>query len=676
MNKLKGSLAAKIVAIVLLAAFCLVFTGAVSGIAWLDSEGAYRGENTHEIRTRMIDEKLIDASFSILDQLSNGRTVQNVGTESFIRFELLDKDGQVLAGNLSEDETVLHSNILDVRSYLGGLFFTAEDAALTPLNQLSHPEFRADPGSVTVDPNPTPSPAPVEEAGDAQAGAAELPEGTRVWSLRLCWTDRCESESISTEMRFYEAIYPYRYELIAVAAVSFVLAVLLFVFLMAAAGHHDASGEVKASFVEKIPADLLLLVCLAGIGGCFAAINEIFSGNYLVTSLTVTAFCLLGAGLFLLLWLMSAAVRLKLGTFLKSCLVWRVLAWCWKWVKAGCLALGKLLKGLPLVAKWVPPFLILFFLDFACTMFFRNRSGGMIALGLIFKWLLAAAAILYLVLALRRLRDGTKAIAQGDETVTVDTKYLIGDLKEQAEDLNHIRGGLSRAVDERMKSERLRTELITNVSHDIKTPLTSIVNYVDLLAREEPENEKTREYVEVLQRQSARLKKLTDDLVEASKASTGNLPVSMERLELGVLLDQTAGEYGERLAEKQLDLRVSKPEEPVTVKADPRHLWRILDNLLNNVLKYAQPGTRVYLDLTREGGGAALSFRNISAQPLNIRPEELTERFVRGDSARSTEGSGLGLAIASSLAKLQGIDMALAVDGDLFKVVLRLDAAE
>ena len=258
----------------------------------------------------------------------------------------------------------------------------------------------------------------------------------------------------------------------------------------------------------------------------------------------------------------------------------------------------------------------------------------------------------------------------------MDTKYLIGDLKEQAEDLNHIRGGLSRAVDERMKSERLRTELITNVSHDIKTPLTSIVNYVDLLAREEPENEKTREYVEVLQRQSARLKKLTDDLVEASKASTGNLPVSMERLELGVLLDQTAGEYGERLAEKQLDLRVSKPEEPVTVKADPRHLWRILDNLLNNVLKYAQPGTRVYLDLTREGGGAALSFRNISAQPLNIRPEELTERFVRGDSARSTEGSGLGLAIASSLAKLQGIDMALAVDGDLFKVILRFDAAE
>ena len=249
-------------------------------------------------------------------------------------------------------------------------------------------------------------------------------------------------------------------------------------------------------------------------------------------------------------------------------------------------------------------------------------------------------------------------------------------MKDHAEDLNHIRDGLSRAVDERMKSERLRTELITNVSHDIKTPLTSIINYVDLLSREETENEKTKEYVEVLQRQSARLKKLTDDLVEASKASTGNLPVAAEKLELGVLLDQTAGEYGERLAGKNLDLRVSKPEEPVYVQADPRHLWRILDNLMNNILKYAQPGTRVYLNLEREGGKAALSFRNISAQPLNIRPEELTERFVRGDSARSTEGSGLGLAIAASLAKLQNIDLDLSVDGDLFKVILRFDEQE
>lgn len=670
MNKLKGSPAAKIVAIVLLAASCFVLCGAVAGIAWLDSEGAYRSASADDVRDTLIDNRLEDVSFELLDRMR----VMPVSAcyDRGIRFDLRDETGAVLAGNLTTDDKVLHTLIRTVEAYGGGMWFTGEDERLTFMDRARW-DYSPETGLDVEDdrPEPTPAPRPVGEGADEQT----IPEGTRVCLMHLYWTADSENTAMNTELRAFEALFPWRYALIAAAVVSFVLAVLLFAFLMAAAGHHDASGEVKAGFVEKIPTDLLLLVCFAGMSGCFAAINEIFSGNYLLTSLTVTAFCLLGAGLFLLLFLMSAAVRLKLGTFLKNCLIWRLLAWCWKWIKAGGLALRKLLRGLPLVAKWIPAFLVLVIADLLLTAGFHRNNEALAFIRLV-EWAILGAAVLYLVLALRRLRDGTKAIAQGDETVTIDEKYLIGDLKEQAEDLNHIRGGLSRAVDERMKSERLRTELITNVSHDIKTPLTSIVNYVDLLAREEPENEKTREYVEVLQRQSARLKKLTDDLVEASKASTGNLPVSMERLELGVLLDQTAGEYGERLAEKQLDLRVSKPEEPVTVKADPRHLWRILDNLLNNVLKYAQPGTRVYLDLTREGGGAALSFRNISAQPLNIRPEELTERFVRGDSARSTEGSGLGLAIASSLAKLQGIDMALAVDGDLFKVILRFDEAE
>ena len=224
-----------------------------------------------------------------------------------------------------------------------------------------------------------------------------------------------------------------------------------------------------------------------------------------------------------------------------------------------------------------------------------------------------------------------------------------------------------------MKSERFRTELITNVSQDIKTPLTSIVNYVDLLEKEEPENEKVREYVDVLSRQSARLKKLIDDLIEASKASTGNLSVNPERIELGVLLDQSAGEYGEKLSAAGLELVVSKPEHPVTVLADGRHMWRIFDNLLNNIVKYGQPGTRVYLDLAAAEGQATVTFRNISRSRLNISGEELMERFVRGDSSRNTEGSGLGLSIALSLVRLQRGEMDLNVDGDLFKVTLKFD---
>ncbi len=668
MNKLKGNLAAKIVAIVLLAASCLALCGAGVGIAWLDSEGAYRGGAVENVRDRLIDEELLSGSYALLSELSSWP----VGTvyDWVTRFELFDENGVRLAGNLGADETVQHTLVQDVRFYNGGLYFTGEDAPLTAAHAVEMPA-PVDTPRVIEEPDPLPTPSPAPTSAAAQEAETSAPDGSRVCSVRLYWTDRSESVSIGTELRVFELLYPARYALIGIAVGAFVLAVLLFVFLMAAAGHHDASGEVKAGFVEKIPADLLLAVCLAGMAGCWIGISETVSSNYPVASLIFTALCLLASGLLALLWLMSAAVRLKLGTFLDSCLIWRFLRWIWKWIKAGF----GLLKGIPLVWKWIPLFIVLMLADILLTASFR-RDGDMLFLVKLLEWALLAAAILYLVLCFRRLREGAKAIAAGEETVVIDEKYMVGDLKDHAEDLMHIRDGLSRAVDERMKSERLRTELITNVSHDIKTPLTSIINYVDLLSREEPENEKTKEYVEVLQRQSARLKKLTDDLVEASKASTGNLPVAPEKLELGVLLDQTAGEYGERLAEKKLELRVTKPEGPVYVRADPRHLWRILDNLMNNILKYALPGTRVYLDLAREGRGAALSFRNISAQPLNIRAEELTERFVRGDSARSTEGSGLGLAIAASLAKLQNIELELAVDGDLFKVVLRFGEAE
>ena len=685
MNKLKGNLAAKIVAIVLLAASCLALCGSVAGIAWLDGMGAYRGSKD-EVRETLLDNSLENRLYTLMNDL-RVLPVDSVYSYAAVRFELLDEDWQVLAGNLAEDEEILREMSCPVSGFFGGMYFQSVYKPLATVEALnrtdealptSPPMDAVDESAKEPSPLPTPTPAPQETGAADEPSAVEepkKPEGTLVYFVRLIWTDRCEQRAWGTELQVLELLHPFRYALIVVAVVSFLLAVLLFVFLMAAAGHHDASGEVRASFVEKIPADLLLAVCLAGMAACAIGINEVFSGNYPVESLTVTAACLLASGLLALLWLMSLAVRLKLGIFLESCLIWRVLRRLWKGLKAVLAFLGQLLRGLPLVGKWIPLYLVLLFVDFVFTVNNR-RSAEALAFGFCLKALLLAAAILYLALCFQRLRKGAKAIAAGEETVVIDEKYMIGDLKDHAEDLTHIRDGLSRAVDERMKSERLRTELITNVSHDIKTPLTSIVNYVDLLSREEPENEKTREYIEVLQRQSARLKKLTDDLVEASKASTGSLPVAPEKLELGVLLDQTAGEYGERLTEKQLELRVTKPEEPVYVWADPRHLWRILDNLMSNVLKYALPGTRVYLDLTRESGKAALSFRNISAQPLNVRAEELTERFVRGDSARSTEGSGLGLAIAASLAKLQGIELALAVDGDLFKVVLRFSEAK
>lgn len=638
MKKLKGNLTAKIVAIVLLAVCCFALLGSIGAVVFLNEYDAYMPSSGRE---RAIDKLLCDDGFSLLRRFYDWEPVSELSCST--RFELLDAEKNVLAGNLSEEETVERQAVLTVglRAY-----YVSEGEVLRVESDYYNPY---------PDPEPTPRPVP-SSAPETQDGE---PEGTRICYLRMSLTDRCQAE-LDGELRVFELLFPWRYWLIAAAVVFFLLAVLLFVFLMAAAGRRDASGEVKAGFWEKIPLELLFLLALLGLSPLLFGVNALSYMEMGMASRAVLAsFLLLLPGLVLLLCLMSIAVRLKLKTFWKNSLIGRL-----------CRLMAPLWKGLPLVSRWIAPFLLLLFLDLVYTAGVSDHEE-LLALGVMFKGLLAAAVILYFALAFRRLRNGTKAIAQGDENVVVDTKRLIGDLREQAEDLNHIRDGLDRAVEARMKSERMRTELITNVSHDIKTPLTSIVNYVDLLSREEPENEKTKEYVEVLQRQSARLKKLTDDLVEASKASTGNLPVNAEQIDLGVLLEQTAGEYGERLAARNLDLRVTKPEGPVYVTADPRHLWRIFDNLMSNVLKYAQPGTRVYLDLVKEDSRAALSFRNVSAQPLNIQAEELTERFVRGDSARSTEGSGLGLAIAASLAKLQGIDFTITVDGDLFKVVLK-----
>ena len=227
-----------------------------------------------------------------------------------------------------------------------------------------------------------------------------------------------------------------------------------------------------------------------------------------------------------------------------------------------------------------------------------------------------------------------------------------------------------------MRSERFKAELITNVSHDLKTPLTSIINYVDLLKKEQIENPRAAEYIDVLDRKSQRLKKLTEDLVEASKASTGNLAVMRERISLTQLADQALAEYEERLSGQNLRVIRTFPEEEVWVEADGRHLWRVVDNLLSNCAKYALEGTRIYVEVSRGQTQAFLSVKNISREPLNVPPETLVERFVRGDESRTTEGSGLGLSIAQSLTELQKGTFRLTIDGDLFKAEIALPLAE
>lgn len=457
-----------------------------------------------------------------------------------------------------------------------------------------------------------------------------------------------------------------RYSIYIIMLVALAVSVFCFVFLAAAAGYRKGRTEIVESGLDLLPLEICLGAVLVLEVMMVWILDEC---SYRLPEIPFVV--LFGFGLLCMFWLalatvLSVAVRIKCRRFWKNTVIYRIVS-----------LFGRLLRGmaesLPMLWKTIGLMVIIFGVEFINTIFMIDRSGGAPFL----FWFVEKAALLFVVsMCIRQmwqLQKGGQRIAEGDLSHQVNTETLYGEFRKHGENLNSISSGMSRAVDERLKSERFRTELITNVSHDIKTPLTSIINYVDLLEKEDLQNETAAEYLEVLERQSNRLKKLIEDLMEASKASTGNLAVNLERLEVGVFLVQTVGEYEEKTREKELELLIRKPEEPVYIMADGRHFWRVIDNLMNNICKYAQPGTRVYINLETRGEKTYLIFRNTSKYPLNISSEELMERFVRGDDSRHTEGNGLGLSIASSLMELMGGSFELYVDGDLFKVEIGFD---
>jgi signal transduction histidine kinase len=462
-----------------------------------------------------------------------------------------------------------------------------------------------------------------------------------------------------------------KYSVYVILALSLTVFVASFVYLVSAAGHKKDQKQVQGSFLCKVPADLLTVIFLAAESSLAVGISLLGNAgspdNY-VFYVAAMLFLLLCGGWLALGYLLDFAVRIKLGKWWRNTLIYKVLRSIYRgWNKVG--------ENKSILWKGLAIFLGVNFLEVLIFVVFGvDYSKIMIV------WFAEKAVILFaggeILIQMKRLQEGGKHIAEGDMDYQIDTEHMLPALKEHAADLNRINEGVSKAVNEKMKSERFKTELITNVSHDIKTPLTSIINYVDLLEKEEIPNENAKEYLEVLERQSARLKKLIEDLIEASKASSGSLSVNLEKLEAGVFLVQTVGEFKEKTEKNKLDLQIKKPEEPIYIMADGRHFWRVIDNLMNNICKYAQPETRVYINLEQTGEKVQITFRNTSRYPLNISSEELMERFVRGDSSRNTEGNGLGLSIAGSLMELMHGKMQLFVDGDLFKVVLEFDRCE
>ena len=431
------------------------------------------------------------------------------------------------------------------------------------------------------------------------------------------------------------------------------LALFFFCFLMASAGHWAGHEGIHLTWLDKIPADVWLLVLLCTF---FIGWEELYYewGRVFFYAALVPL---------VLLFLCAFAAQCKAGTVLRGALIGRIARFLWRIVRSLFLGLWRIARNLPLLWKTALVMAGVFFLE---MLFVLAGYGSVDGIFVIMKAVELLAA-LYIALNLRTLQKGGEKLARGDFSSPIDTKYLIGDFKRYGQELNDVQSGLEQAVQEQMKAEHLKTELITNVSHDIKTPLTSIVNYVDLLKKENMPSPAAREYIAVLDRQSHRLKKLTEDLVEASKASSGALNVELQPTDVNVLLSQIEGEYQERLAACHLTLVTQPPAPGTMIQADSRLLSRVMDNLVSNVCKYALENTRVYVTATVRDGQAVISFKNVSRDELNISPDELMERFVRGDASRHSEGSGLGLSIARSLVQLQGGTFALSIDADLFR---------
>lgn len=563
---------------------------------------------------------------------------------------------------------------------------------------------------------------PQEEDADAQWGAVSDGAGGRVC---YAYHEKTLDTPLVVKISLGEngVQLPVAYELVGMFAghgvalmLGMALGLVLFaasaVFLCSVAGRKPDSTEIKAGGFNALPLDLygggVLASCIAlgylavevirhaqdastvlaamlllGYGGCvifvcfcFAVAAQVKMGNWHWLRNSIVGRCISVAleiirGIFHLIpTLWSFALRIVKDIFK---VVSALAVLLWSWMKKCLTVTGRLLKKclvlcektlslLPLTWQWI---VVGGVLALMLPISFANDSKGWAVL-----WGIASlTTILYGSNCFGRLLEGAKRMRSGDLESKVDDKYLVGCFREFAGELNGLADVAMVAAQNQLKSERMKTELITNVSHDIKTPLTSIINYVDLLEKPHTEEEQ-KAYVEVLSRQSQRLKKLIDDLMEMSKASTGNIQVDIGEIDAVEAVTQALGEFADKLTAAGLTPVFHQSEENIMLLADGRLLWRAMSNVLSNAVKYALPGTRLYVDVSATQDKAIISFKNISGAQLNISAEELMERFVRGDSSRNTEGSGLGLNIAKSLMELQKGQLQLLVDGDLFKVTL------
>ena len=448
--------------------------------------------------------------------------------------------------------------------------------------------------------------------------------------------------------------------------VSIILLSVIVVYLIWAIGHSKKKDGITLNSLDKFPYELLVLVFITLFGICIMIVDTIMYytsiSKELLCSLIELAY--IGSYISLLVITVSTIKRLKAREFWHSFLAYKVYKKIKDKIKKEA---NKILDKSNSQTK-----LVIYYISFVIISSILGLTffTGISFLLLLALWTFTLYKLLEYNKNLNRIKEALHEIYNGNNNVKLDDQILRGTLKELAIYVNDISNGFSNAINESLKSERLKTELITNVSHDIKTPLTSIINYVDLLKEEKLQDEKINEYIKVLDQKSQRLKKLIDDLVEASKASSGNVKLNIENIILNELLKQVIGEFEDRLNEKNLAIDLELPKDNVNIKADNRYMYRIIENLFSNICKYTLENTRVYIKLIDNNKQIYLEIKNISKEKLNISSDELMQRFVRGDKSRYTEGSGLGLSIAKSLANLQNVKFNIEIDGDLFKAIL------
>lgn len=499
-------------------------------------------------------------------------------------------------------------------------------------------------------------------------------EGSRIWIG--VDTDYPADDILKLSKETYAGLYNYYFEAIVSFAVSTLLLLAILVILTINVGkvtliREDDTQEVivKSARIDRIPIEILAIVTILTLLLLFLgseyALDYLINGK-LIKYNSITAITLAGIAGFVICAIKIFLYLIYVRKF-KCKLMWNTSLCRLVLGKSRQAALDLYDNGSLVVRTWLP---YLIFLALNLVLVLLGLTGTLIAFIIdmfVGVWLYNESRVR------SKIVDGIDVIAGGDAKHKIDTAGMHGYNLNLAEAVNSIGDGIDKAVSTSMKDERMKADLITNVSHDIKTPLTSIINYVDLLKRANIEDETARGYIDILEQKSLRLKALTNDLVEISKISSGNITLELVNLNMVEMINQVTGEFDERFKEKSLIPILNLPKEDVVIHADGQALYRILENLYINIYKYALRGTRVYIDLATNENKALLTIRNISAEPVNLDSAMLTERFIRGDISRGTEGSGLGLSIAKSLAEAQNGRLDLSLDGDLFKVVVSFD---